>query len=83
MNDDELIVRVVGGDDMALRERFVRHAPMFAASLRTVLRAADVEDVLQETGGRVIGPWRTEPSDELDSPLGAGRTIDVSGFPAR
>jgi RNA polymerase sigma-70 factor, ECF subfamily len=49
MNDDELIARVAAGDDTALRELFTRHAPWLAARLRSVLSAADVEDVLQET----------------------------------
>lgn len=48
MNDDELIARVAAGDDTALRELFTRHAPWLAARLRSVLSAADVEDVLQE-----------------------------------
>src|SRR5580693_4401998 len=49
MDDDELITRLAGGDDTALRELFTRHAPMLAARLRAVLPASDVEDVLQET----------------------------------
>jgi RNA polymerase sigma-70 factor (ECF subfamily) len=48
MDDDELITRLGGGDDTALRELFTRHAPWLAARLRTVLPSADVEDVLQE-----------------------------------
>jgi RNA polymerase sigma-70 factor, ECF subfamily len=54
MEDDELINRLSGGDDVALRELFSRHAPMLAARLRAVLPAADVEDVLQET---FIAAW--------------------------
>ena len=49
MDDDELITRLAGGDDTALRELFARHAPMLAARLRAVLPPPDVEDVLQET----------------------------------
>jgi RNA polymerase sigma-70 factor, ECF subfamily len=49
MDDDELITRLAGGDDTALRELFARHAPMLAARLRAVLPPSDVEDVLQET----------------------------------
>lgn len=49
MDDETLIARLAGGDDTALRELFSRHAPMLATRLRTVLPAADVEDVLQET----------------------------------
>jgi RNA polymerase sigma-70 factor, ECF subfamily len=49
MDDDELIAAVAGGDDVALRELFSRHAPWLAARLRAVLPAADVEDVVQET----------------------------------
>ncbi len=49
MDDDELIAAVADGDDSALRELFWRHAPWLAARLRSVLPAADVEDVVQET----------------------------------
>jgi RNA polymerase sigma-70 factor (ECF subfamily) len=55
MDNDELIAAVAGGDDVALRELFFRHAPWLAARLRAVLPAADVEDVLQET---FLGVWR-------------------------
>jgi RNA polymerase sigma-70 factor, ECF subfamily len=49
MDDDELIARIAGDDDTALRELFSRHAPWLATRLRAVLPASDVEDVLQET----------------------------------
>jgi RNA polymerase sigma-70 factor, ECF subfamily len=55
MDDDELITRLAGGDDTALRELFTRHAPVLAARLRAVLPAADVEDVLQET---FLAAWK-------------------------
>jgi len=55
MDDDELVARIAAGDDTALRELFGRHAPWLAARLRTVLPAADVEDVLQET---FLAAWR-------------------------
>jgi RNA polymerase sigma-70 factor (ECF subfamily) len=55
MDNDELIAAVAGGDDVALRELFSRHAPWMAARLRAVLPAADVEDVLQET---FLAVWR-------------------------
>src|ERR1044071_1557193 len=55
MDDDELIAAVAGGDDVALRELFSRHAPWLAARLRARLPAADVEDVLQET---FLAVWR-------------------------
>jgi RNA polymerase sigma-70 factor (ECF subfamily) len=55
MENDELIAAVAGGDDRALRELFLRHAPWLAVRLRAVLPAADVEDVLQET---FLGVWR-------------------------
>jgi RNA polymerase sigma-70 factor (ECF subfamily) len=55
MDNDELIAAVAGGDDVALRELFSRHAPWMAARLRAVLPAADVEDVLQET---FLAIWR-------------------------
>jgi RNA polymerase sigma-70 factor, ECF subfamily len=56
MDDDELIAAVAAGDDSALRELLFRHAPWLAARLRSVLPAADVEDVLQET---FLGIWRS------------------------
>jgi RNA polymerase sigma-70 factor, ECF subfamily len=49
MDDTDLIAAMAVRDDRALRELFARHAPWLAARLRTVLPAADVEDVLQET----------------------------------
>lgn len=49
MDDDELIASLAGGDDMALRQLFDRHAPRLAARLRKALPPDDVEDVLQET----------------------------------
>ena len=55
MDDDELIAAMAGGDDAALRELFTRHAPWLAARLRSILPAADVEDVLQES---FLAVWR-------------------------
>ncbi|HEY0717134.1 MAG TPA: sigma-70 family RNA polymerase sigma factor [Streptosporangiaceae bacterium] len=55
MDDDGLLAAVAAGDDAALRELFARHAPWLAARLRSVLPAADVEDVLQET---FLAVWR-------------------------
>ena len=55
MDDEALIAAVAGGDDIALRELFGRHASWLAARLRTVLPAAEVEDVLQET---FLAVWR-------------------------
>src|SRR5262249_43191778 len=49
MDDDELIAALPAGDDTALRELFMRHAPWLAARLRAALPPPDVEDVLQET----------------------------------
>jgi RNA polymerase sigma-70 factor, ECF subfamily len=49
MDDDELIAALAAGDDTALRELFMRHAPWVAARLRAALPPPDVEDVLQET----------------------------------
>jgi RNA polymerase sigma-70 factor (ECF subfamily) len=49
MDDDELIAALAAGDDAALRELFMRHAPWLAARLRAALPPPDVEDVLQET----------------------------------
>jgi RNA polymerase sigma-70 factor, ECF subfamily len=68
MNDEELIAAVAGGDDTALRELFLRHAPWLAARLRAVLPAADVEDVLQES---FLAVWRGARSCRLDGPVGA------------
>ena len=55
MDDTDLIAAMAVGDDAALRELFSRHAPWLAARLRSVLAAADVEDVLQET---FLAAWR-------------------------
>jgi RNA polymerase sigma-70 factor (ECF subfamily) len=55
MDDDELIAAMAGGDDTALRELFTRHAPWLAARLRSILPAAEVEDVLQES---FLAVWR-------------------------
>lgn len=55
VDDDELIAVMAAGDDAALRELFVRHAPWLAARLRAVLPPPDVEDVLQET---FLAVWR-------------------------
>src|SRR5215470_13320455 len=55
MDDDELIAAMAGGDDTALRELFVRHAPWLATRLRRMLPAAEVEDVLQES---FLAVWR-------------------------
>lgn len=63
MDDDELITRLAGGDDTALRELFARHAQMLAARLRAVLPPSDVEDVLQETflaAWKCAGSYRAE-----------------------
>jgi RNA polymerase sigma-70 factor, ECF subfamily len=49
MDDDELIASLAAGDDTALRELFMRHAPWLATRLRAALPPPDVEDVLQET----------------------------------
>jgi RNA polymerase sigma-70 factor (ECF subfamily) len=55
MDDDELITAIASGDDAALRELFARHAPWLAARLRSMLPAAEVEDVLQES---FLAVWR-------------------------
>ncbi|HEY6294789.1 MAG TPA: sigma factor, partial [Streptosporangiaceae bacterium] len=64
MDDDELIARLAGGDHAALRDLFMRHAPILAARLRGVLPPPDVEDVLQET---FLAAWkgagRYQPQD--------------------
>jgi RNA polymerase sigma-70 factor (ECF subfamily) len=69
MDDDELIAAVAGGDDVALRELFSRHAPWLAARLRAMLPASDVEDVLQET---FLAVWRGAAGYRLN---GAGGWI--------
>jgi len=56
MNDDELIAALAAGDDTALRELFMRHAPWLAARLRAALPPPDVEDVLQET---FLAVWKS------------------------
>jgi RNA polymerase sigma-70 factor, ECF subfamily len=68
MDDDGLIIRVAAGDDMALRELFRRHAPWLASRLRSVLPAADVEDVLQET---FLAVWRGAGGYRPDGPVGS------------
>jgi RNA polymerase sigma-70 factor (ECF subfamily) len=67
MDDDELITRLAGGDDTALRELFTRHAPMLAARLRAVLPPSDVEDVLQET---FLAAWKGARSYRPDAIAG-------------
>jgi RNA polymerase sigma-70 factor, ECF subfamily len=68
MDDDELITRLAGGDDTALRELFTRHAPLLAARLRTVLPPSDVEDVLQET---FLAAWKGAGSYRAEEKAGA------------
>jgi RNA polymerase sigma-70 factor (ECF subfamily) len=67
MADTDLVAAVAAGDDMALRELFSRHAPWLAARLRSVLPAADVEDVLQET---FLAVWRGAAAYRPDGPVG-------------
>jgi RNA polymerase sigma-70 factor, ECF subfamily len=67
MADDELIRRMAGGDDRALRELFDRHAPILAARLRAVLPPSDVEDVLQET---FIAAWQGASSYRPEAKAG-------------
>ena len=67
MDDHELIAAIAGGDDAALRELFGRHAPWLATRLRSVLSAADVEDVLQET---FLAVWRGARGYRPDAPAG-------------
>jgi RNA polymerase sigma-70 factor, ECF subfamily len=67
MDDAELIAAVGRGDDTALRELFGRHAPWLASRLRSVLSAADVEDVLQET---FLAVWRGARGYRPDGPVG-------------
>jgi RNA polymerase sigma-70 factor (ECF subfamily) len=68
MDDDELVTRLAGGDDGALRELFSRHAPMLAARLRAVLPPSDVEDVLQET---FLAAWKGAGSYRPEAKAGA------------
>jgi RNA polymerase sigma-70 factor (ECF subfamily) len=67
MDDDELIMRLAGGDDGALRELFTRHAPVLAVRLRAVLPPSDVEDVLQET---FLAAWKGARSYQPDARAG-------------
>ena len=67
MDDDELITRLAGGDDGALRELFSRHAPVLAVRLRAVLPPSDVEDVLQET---FLAAWKGARSYRPDARAG-------------
>ena len=69
MDDDRsLIAAVAGGDDLALRELFQRHAPWMAARLRRALPADAVEDVLQET---FIAVWKGAKAYKGDGAAGA------------
>ncbi|MCW2936528.1 MAG: polymerase, sigma-24 subunit, subfamily [Actinomycetia bacterium] len=70
MDDDELITRLAGGDDAALRELFTRHAPMLAARLRAALPPSDVEDVLQET---FLAAWRGASSYRPEMAAGGSK----------
>lgn len=70
MDDDELIARLAGGDDGALRELFTRHAPILAVRLRAVLPSSDVEDVLQET---FLAAWTGAGRYQPQGPAGASR----------
>jgi RNA polymerase sigma-70 factor (ECF subfamily) len=67
MDDDELITRLSGGDDRALRELFRRHAPVLAARLRSVLPPSDVEDILQET---FLAAWKGAKSYRPEAKAG-------------
>jgi RNA polymerase sigma-70 factor (ECF subfamily) len=67
MDDEDLVAAVAAGDDRALRALFDRHAPWLAARLRSVLPAADVEDVVQET---FIGVWRGAAGYRPGGPIG-------------
>jgi RNA polymerase sigma-70 factor (ECF subfamily) len=68
MDDHDLIARTAAGDDQALRELFLGHAPWLAARLRTVLPASDVEDVLQET---FLAVWKGARNYRPEGPVGA------------
>jgi RNA polymerase sigma-70 factor (ECF subfamily) len=70
MDDDELIMRLAGGDDRALRELFRRHAPILAVRLRAALSPSDVEDVLQET---FLAAWRGATSYQPHDPAGTSK----------
>jgi RNA polymerase sigma-70 factor (ECF subfamily) len=70
MDDDELITRLAGGDDRALRELFNRHAPVLAVRLRAVLPSSDVEDVLQET---FLAAWNGARSYQPQDPAGPSK----------
>jgi len=69
MDDDDLIAAVNAGDDAGLRELFTRHAPWLAVRLRSVLPAAEVEDVLQET---FLAVWRGAGGYRPGGPGSAG-----------
>lgn len=66
--DEQLIAAVATGDEVALRELFVRHAPWLAARLRRVLPPAAVEDVMQES---FIALWRASGTYRADGVPGA------------
>jgi RNA polymerase sigma-70 factor (ECF subfamily) len=70
MDDDELIARLAGGDDGALRELFKRHAPILAVRLRAVLPPSDVEDALQET---FLAAWKGAGGYQPQGPAGGSK----------
>lgn len=70
MDDDELITRLAGGDDRALRELFDGYAPILAARLRAMLPPSDVEDVLQET---FLAAWKGAASFQPPDPAGTSK----------
>lgn len=76
MDDHELIAAVAGGDDAALRELFWRHASWLATRLRSVLPAADVEDVVQET---FLAVWRGAGRYRPTEPGGSAGPADSAG----
>ncbi len=55
-HDAALLAAVAAGDDAALRELFIRHAPWLAARLRRTLPPHAVEDIVQET---FIAVWQS------------------------
>lgn len=65
--DEQLIARIRAGEDAALRELVFRHTPWLGVRLRSMLSAADAEDVLQET---FLAVWRGAAGYRLEGEVG-------------
>ena len=67
-SDDDLMLAIASGDELALRVLYERHARWIATRLRRSLPASAVEDALQET---FLAAWRGAARDEKTGEVGA------------